>query len=230
MYEIMIRSVWKFVFAITAELSWLVPNCVLIRVWESKLQQNEYLRDFNDGLINCLWNVSQIPLTLTHANGKLPFLGLPGDDVTIIGMYFGDSIIIWKAKKQNRTEGNNKIWINTWMFKINKQNSSVNGAANMCSLYYNICRADSRFAPSQWEMALLCNDVSHWLGTSLESALHMHTVLLCFILLFLHWHILNPLFHIKTILAGMSIPILQIRWFWDQDQTIISLLWETIYW
>ena len=35
----------------------------------------------------------------------------------------------------------------------------------------NICRADSRFAPSQWETALLCNDVSHWLGASLESAL-----------------------------------------------------------
>ena len=32
-------------------------------------------------------------------------------------------------------------------------------------------RADSRFAPSQWETALLCNDVSHWLGTNLESAL-----------------------------------------------------------
>ena len=29
-------------------------------------------------------------------------------------------------------------------------------------------RADSRFAPSQWETALLCNDVSHWLGTNLE--------------------------------------------------------------
>ena len=34
------------------------------------------------------------------------------------------------------------------------------------------CRADSRFAPSQWETALLCNDVSHWLGASLESALY----------------------------------------------------------
>ena len=30
-------------------------------------------------------------------------------------------------------------------------------------------RAYSRFAPSQWETALLCNDVSHWLGASLES-------------------------------------------------------------
>ena len=34
-------------------------------------------------------------------------------------------------------------------------------------------RADSRFAPSQWETALLCNAVSHWLGTSLESALRI---------------------------------------------------------
>ena len=32
-------------------------------------------------------------------------------------------------------------------------------------------RADSRFAPSQWETALLCNNVSHWLSANLESAL-----------------------------------------------------------
>ena len=31
-------------------------------------------------------------------------------------------------------------------------------------------RTHSRFAPSQWETALLCNDVTHWLGASLESA------------------------------------------------------------
>ena len=38
---------------------------------------------------------------------------------------------------------------------------------------YLLCysRVDSRFAPSQWETALLCNAVSHWLGASLESAL-----------------------------------------------------------
>ena len=33
------------------------------------------------------------------------------------------------------------------------------------------CKADSRFAPSQWETLLLCNDVSHWLAASLESVL-----------------------------------------------------------
>ena len=32
-------------------------------------------------------------------------------------------------------------------------------------------RADSRFMPSQWETALLCNEVSNWLGASLEFAL-----------------------------------------------------------
>ena len=34
-------------------------------------------------------------------------------------------------------------------------------------------RADSRIVPSQWEMALLCNNVSHWLGANLESALEL---------------------------------------------------------
>ena len=32
-------------------------------------------------------------------------------------------------------------------------------------------RADYRFASSQWETALLCKDVSRWLGTNLESVL-----------------------------------------------------------
>ena len=34
-----------------------------------------------------------------------------------------------------------------------------------------IFKADSRLALSQWETVLLCNDVSHWLGANLESAL-----------------------------------------------------------
>ena len=37
-------------------------------------------------------------------------------------------------------------------------------------------RTDPKFAPSQRETALLCNDVSHWLGASLESAMQ---VVLC---------------------------------------------------
>ena len=41
----------------------------------------------------------------------------------------------------------------------------------MWLLFITLIRADSRFAPSQWETALLCNDVSHWRGASLEWAL-----------------------------------------------------------
>ena len=36
-------------------------------------------------------------------------------------------------------------------------------------------RADSRFVPSKWETALLCSDVSHWLGANLEAALDMYS-------------------------------------------------------
>ena len=34
---------------------------------------------------------------------------------------------------------------------------------------YDTYRADSMLAPSQWETALLCNDVSAWLGANVET-------------------------------------------------------------
>ena len=37
-------------------------------------------------------------------------------------------------------------------------------------------RADSEFAPSQWEMSLQSNTISHWLGANLESALWYQAV------------------------------------------------------
>ena len=49
----------------------------------------------------------------------------------------------------------------------------------------NKYRADSRFAPSQWETALLCNAVPHWLGASLESTLILQRR--------------NKLFHVWTV-------------------------------
>ena len=63
-----------------------------------------------------------------------------------------------------------KPWFNSW------SNSLMIGVyPHMCSriLHSKHYRADSRFAPNQWETPLLCN-VSHWLGANLESALHYH--------------------------------------------------------
>ena len=39
--------------------------------------------------------------------------------------------------------------------------------------YHFVIRADSRFAPSKWETALLCNNVYYWLCVNLDSALVM---------------------------------------------------------
>ena len=39
-----------------------------------------------------------------------------------------------------------------------------------CSDTWIVSQHTIWWAPRQWEMALLCNDVSHWLGASLESA------------------------------------------------------------
>ena len=55
-----------------------------------------------------------------------------------------------------------KIWTSPafcWLYKI----------SFMCG--FTLCRADSMFAPSQWEKSLQSNAVSHWLCANWESAL-----------------------------------------------------------
>ena len=56
-------------------------------------------------------------------------------------------------------------------------NHPQHAQGNILKEQFNVM-AESRFAPSQAEMLLLCNGVSHWLGTSLESALN---IIPCFI-------------------------------------------------
>ena len=47
----------------------------------------------------------------------------------------------------------------------------IQGSQVFPMILHTSLRANSRFAFSQWETMLHCNDVSHWLGTSLGSAL-----------------------------------------------------------
>ena len=55
------------------------------------------------------------------------------------------------------------------------QRTSVNDVEIKVYQYMIVCtfvyKADSRFAPSQWETSLQCSIISHWLGANLESAL-----------------------------------------------------------
>ena len=57
-----------------------------------------------------------------------------------------------------------EVWV-SWYAHWNHTKHPV-----LSSMYF---RADSRFAPRQWETASLCNDVCHWLGISLESTLYL---------------------------------------------------------
>ena len=52
---------------------------------------------------------------------------------------------------------------------------------------HTVIRTGSSFTFSQWETALLCNDVFHWLGANLASAL----VMLCVVLLHLYYRFFN---------------------------------------
>ena len=63
--------------------------------------------------------------------------------------------------------------VDVWCHQGALQSSSyLLESATQALLLQPTTRADSSFASSQWETALLCNDVSHWLDANLESALH----------------------------------------------------------
>ena len=82
------------------------------------------------------------------------------DDIVCLHIYWFHD---WHAKGFFRFKTKITLAIN----KISSQ--SKNGLAmSLKKVYY---KADSRFSPSQWETALFCNDFSHWLGASLESAM-----------------------------------------------------------
>ena len=52
-----------------------------------------------------------------------------------------------------------------------KVHIGYNSLGHTWSATYVVFKANFKFAPIQWETALLCNDVSHWQGASLESAM-----------------------------------------------------------
>ena len=79
--------------------------------------------------------------------------------------------------------GPNKQCVNTWSGLLRGRPSQgqrfllsyVARTTAGCAKKHLACfRADSRFAPSQWETALLCIAVSHWLGANLSSALYLY--------------------------------------------------------
>ena len=82
---------------------------------------------------------------------------------------------------------------------------------SMWNYFQTKSRADSRFVPSQWVMVLLCKDISHWLGTNLDSALSSSSGLkviltnglldnMTFLLIFLpiQWH------HVSIIVSQIT--------------------------
>ena len=72
----------------------------------------------------------------------------------------GPSTVILKSVTSLSHDGWKAYWgENTCMYTVSVTN-----------MIYN--RDDSRFVPSQSQTALLCNDASHWLGASLQSALY----------------------------------------------------------
>ena len=80
--------------------------------------------------------------------------------------------ILFRSHCVKRFSLDTKAWLcNSWMLSFHPGWSPER--RQLCRYPANMFRVDSRLAPSQWETALLCNAVSHWLSASLESALYV---------------------------------------------------------
>ena len=74
-----------------------------------------------------------------------------------------------------------KCSLGTIWYRHEAKNASCNQHFEAKSIIYSVSeflrisvKDDPSFAPSQWETALLCNDVSHWLGANQESSVTVH--------------------------------------------------------
>ena len=118
----------------------------------------------NGGLV--YWSISR-----TQWVQPRQILLMKSNFIDIANILDSVKFICWRRRKINMI-----LTVKTGRFSLPFSQLFVSHRHHVCPLtcqkkhQYDI-RADSSFVPSQWEKALLCNGVSHWLGVNLESAL-----------------------------------------------------------
>ena len=88
----------------------------------------------------------------------------------LIYCHLGANLIVTSTEVLPKHLSNSRMFDQFYIQILRFRDSREHMVVRISGYWYN--RTESRLAPSQWEPALLCNDVSHWLGASLESALH----------------------------------------------------------
>ena len=113
-----------------------------------------------DRFIICSGNASCFQQTITVGNA---------DANRSIGSHFNEMLIKLDIKlylmKVHLIMSLAKFWPS---FSEDSMSLIIMAAIKVQTYHITRLRADSRFGPSQWEMALLCNDVYHWLGANLR--------------------------------------------------------------
>ena len=98
--------------------------------------------------------------------------------------------------------------------------ASLPGRLSFCKLLIITDRADSRFAPSQRQTVLLCNDLSHWLGANLESALTFTAIELTFYMMHYWYRSIHFMYILVVAPSCSKKPVGQTRKHIGWNQTI----------
>ena len=145
---------------------WLVMDTYYQPEWHIHYWQGTH---FTKGLRAEDWNLVEILFNLI-------FIQMIPSDLHKLSCHVQNCDLIWSVYFMIERH-------NFCLQNLNYEFISPMGNGSQVTLKgVGIIRADSRFMANQWKTALLCNDVSHWLGASLESALDY----VCWLCMLLH--------------------------------------------
>ena len=137
------------------------------------------------GLSYCLWNHLDLrqflALVCVFSMFWWPFalkpliqLGYCSNAIRYVNSYL--IFLCYKSSECAGTLDSVLVIINFIMLLLHMYHKNISPACvHGCLFCLHMLRADIRLAPSQWEMLLQSNAVSHWLGINLESALYSYT-------------------------------------------------------
>ena len=156
---------------------WLAPciRCCHLTVWSIQWRYNKRYWVSNHQRLDCFKRLfrrcskkTSKPCVTGLCEGNSPVTGeFPTERASNAEMFLFDDVIMVHTGIQS-------LFTSSIQFHFDGEGSIglvVKECPHIWPAWY-IARADSRFALSQWETKLLCNNASYWLSANLESALY----------------------------------------------------------
>ena len=152
-----------------AVLDWSAINLLGTQLHGSSVESDDLMQKRNIHIVNVLKL-----LLFLHSTTEIILVGRHegvGLLISCCGIHIAQLVQVTTVCLTSPSHHHNQFWLNSIHRSPILRAMLKNPMTKMYLKIHirNYIRAESRFAPSQGEMTLLCNDVSHWLGARISS-------------------------------------------------------------